>query len=345
MVIAVVTASGSGAAATPSARAEPTSVQHVAAPPLVVVPLGSPAKAAPPAWLAASARRRPASAGNGDITLTSQLLGAVRTTDVPRVALAAYMQASAGSPPTCALRWEVLAGIGFIESGHARGGGSASPHWSGVARPHILGPVLDGAGGFGVIHDTDGGRLDGNRQWDRAVGPMQFLPSTWASYGVAVHGSRFADPENIYDAAAAAARYLCVAGGTLGTTQGLIGALYAYNHSFAYVQSVLSVAMRYADGKLPAGAGALASLPALASEGGTAPTATRSPWPAPARHPQRQPTAAPDVTYSANARPPAGSTPSEPATPSPSDSPSDSPSESPTTASPTTASPTTGPTP
>jgi membrane-bound lytic murein transglycosylase B len=73
----------------------------------------------------------------------------------------------------------VLAGIGRIESHHGRHLGSAtrfSP--SGDVTPTILGPALNGARTIGTIHDSDGGCLDGDPVWDRAVGPMQFIPST-----------------------------------------------------------------------------------------------------------------------------------------------------------------------
>src|SRR2546428_764976 len=68
----------------------------------------------------------------------------------------------------------------------------------------ILGPVLDG-NGFAAIPDTDGGRLDGNQVWDRAVGPMQFLPSTWTTWSADGNGDHRADPNNVFDASLAAA--------------------------------------------------------------------------------------------------------------------------------------------
>lgn len=176
---------------------------------------------------------------------------------LPAAALAAY-RAAAGRQPTCGLSWAVLAGIGDIESGQARDHGSADPAWDGVARPPILGPVLDG-GAFASIADTDGGVLDGDPVWDRAVGPLQFLPSTWRRYGVDVDHTGRADPENIRDAAAAAAAYLCVAGGDLSSPAGLTTAVYAYNHSTAYVREVLSAALGY--GAQATLAAALALLP------------------------------------------------------------------------------------
>jgi hypothetical protein len=68
-----------------------------------------------------------------------------------------------------------------------------------------------------------------------AVGWMQFLPSTWRTYGVDVTGSGYADPYNPADAIFAAARYLHAA----GASKNLAQAIFAYNHAGWYVQSVL----------------------------------------------------------------------------------------------------------
>jgi membrane-bound lytic murein transglycosylase B len=88
-----------------------------------------------------------------------------------------------------------------------------------------------------VIDHTDHGRLDGDTGSDRALGPMQFNPSTWARYGVDASGDKAADPVNLYDAAAAAtaaADYLCAAGGDLHPRSGQLTAVLAYNHSSEY---------------------------------------------------------------------------------------------------------------
>lgn len=68
-----------------------------------------------------------------------------------------------------------------------------------------------------------------------AVGWMQFLPETWLQYGVDANHVGFADPYNPADAIFAAARYLRAA----GAATDLRGAIFAYNHSTAYVSSVL----------------------------------------------------------------------------------------------------------
>ena len=96
-----------------------------------------------------------------------------------------------------------------------------------------------------VITDTDGGILDGDVRNDRAVGPMQFIPSTWERYAADGNRDGIADPQNLYDAARAAATYLCAAGGDLSTDAGRRRAIYAYNHSDAYVAKVLGFTQEY----------------------------------------------------------------------------------------------------
>jgi hypothetical protein len=78
-----------------------------------------------------------------------------------------------------------------------------------------------------------------------ALGPMQFLPSTWREWGITAFGEP--GPPNImdpYDAVPSAARYLCAAGGA--TAKGLPGAIFAYNHADWYVNEVLALARQYA---------------------------------------------------------------------------------------------------
>lgn len=82
--------------------------------------------------------------------------------------------------------------------------------------------------------ETDYGN-DLNVSTAGAVGWMQFMPETWLRYGVDVQDAGYADPYNPVDAVFAAARYLRAA----GAAQSLKGAIYAYNHSQAYVESVM----------------------------------------------------------------------------------------------------------
>lgn len=163
---------------------------------------------------------------------------------IPGVMLNAYQRAArtlAASQPGCHLSWSVLAGIGKIESGHASGGRVDA---AGNTLGPILGPRLDGSLGMAAIPDTDHGVLDGDPVWDRAVGPMQFIPSSWRSWGV---GS----PNNIYDSTLAAGRYLCAGGADLSDPAQLQAAVFRYNHSAAYVEIVLRWAAAYLTGVVP----------------------------------------------------------------------------------------------
>jgi hypothetical protein len=174
----------------------------------------------------------------------------VEASAIPRAVLAAYVNGAKMTnrvEPQCQVRWQVLAGIGYIESDNARSGGSSNPRWNGIANPPIYGPVLDGQGGVGRVPDSDRAALDGLANWDRAVGPMQFLPSTWGVFGVDADGDGVANPQDINDAALAAAHYLCAASPELSRPRNLIRAVHAYNHSYAYVRAVLTAAASYLD--------------------------------------------------------------------------------------------------
>ena len=167
--------------------------------------------------------------------------------DLTLVALDAYLRASFevnDQMPGCRLPWWLLAGIGRVESGHGTFATSELDA-GGTARPSIIGIALDGGNSTAVITDSDGGVLDGDLRSDRAVGPMQFIPSTWARYAADGNGDGVADPQNLYDAAHAAGQYLCTAAGDLGTDAGVHRGIFAYNHSGAYVDKVLSFAQEY----------------------------------------------------------------------------------------------------
>ncbi|MGW2418646.1 lytic transglycosylase domain-containing protein [Streptomyces sp. NPDC001709] len=156
---------------------------------------------------------------------------------LPASVFAAYRRAEeelARTAPGCGLRWQLLAAIGQVESGQARGGRVTS---DGTTVTPILGPRLTG-GAFAVVRDTDGGAYDGDAGYDRAVGPMQFIPSTWAHWGADGNGDGHADPNNVYDAALAAGRYLCAGGRDLSNPAGLDRAILGYNHSEAYLRTV-----------------------------------------------------------------------------------------------------------
>jgi membrane-bound lytic murein transglycosylase B len=171
-----------------------------------------------------------------------------RTTGIPRRALTAYVAAAATiarDAPACRLAWNTLAAIGASESSHGTFAGGTVDS-GGVARPRVVGVPLDGSGGNRAIRDTDGGLLDGDTTWDRAVGPMQFIPTTWDSWGADGDGDGRVDPHDIDDAALAAARYLCAAGTDLSGSAGWSRAVLAYNNSGDYARRVARTATEYA---------------------------------------------------------------------------------------------------
>ncbi len=156
---------------------------------------------------------------------------------LPASVFAAYRRAEeelARSAPRCRLRWQLLAAIGQVESGQARSGRVTR---DGTTVTPILGPRLTG-GAFAVVEDTDGGAYDGDAAYDRAVGPMQFIPSTWARWGADGNGDGRTDPNNVHDAALAAGRYLCAGGRDLSNPADLDRAILGYNHSDAYLRTV-----------------------------------------------------------------------------------------------------------
>lgn len=158
-------------------------------------------------------------------------------TPVGDVVLTAYQVAASVAPQSCNLEVSLLAAIGQVESGNLAGRRLDSDH---RPVPPVLGPVLNGSGGFAAIADTDGGEWDGDRVWDRAVGPLQFIPSSWQLAGVDLDGDGERNPQDVEDAAGAAMVYLCAGGADLSTDEGLRSAIFAFNHSHSYVELVLA---------------------------------------------------------------------------------------------------------
>jgi Transglycosylase SLT domain len=271
---------------------------------------------------------------------------------IPTVALAAYKAAEkriATDQPACGISWTLVAAIGRVESNHGRFAG-ATLLKDGRSDPPILGIALDGTrAGVARIADTDGGRYDGDTSFDRAVGPMQFIPSTWAMFAVDGDGDGKSDPFDIDDVALAAATYLCKAGGDLATLGGQRNAVYAYNHSDSYVRLVLDLAGEYATGArvddLPAPDRDPRPLPppkkpTLPPATVGTPPATTAPKPTPAPTTTRpRPSSSPPVTRPPTPTPSPTCTPAPTPTGTPTGSPTTSPSPTPTP-SPTTPSPT-----
>ena len=170
-------------------------------------------------------------------------------TEIPVRSLVAYAEAELAvreATPNCKITWATLAGVGRVESHHGRYGGSEIGD-DGQLSPPIIGIPLDGSPGVQAIVDTDGGRLDGDTTWDRAVGAMQFLPTTWERWGARAEADGAEpDPQDIDDAALSAARYLCASGGDLSSPAGWWQAVLTYNASTTYGQNVFSGAEAYA---------------------------------------------------------------------------------------------------
>ncbi|UYQ65296.1 lytic transglycosylase domain-containing protein [Streptomyces peucetius] len=206
---------------------------------------------------------------------------------LPATVFAAYRAAEtelARSVPGCGLRWQLLAAIGQVESGQARGGRVTA---DGATLSPILGPRLDGDG-FALIRDSDGGRYDGDTEYDRAVGPMQFIPSTWAYWGADGNGDGRHDPQNVFDAALAAGRYLCAGGRNLSDPSDLERSVLSYNHSTAYLRTVLAWYTYYLSGHrvVPDAGGAVAESAGAPERRGTPEQRTpRTPTPSPTAAP------------------------------------------------------------
>jgi len=236
---------------------------------------------------------------------------------IPNVALNAYRVGAARvdhADPGCGIDWALIAGIGREESNHGRFGG-ATLNTAGISTPRIIGPALDGKHWDYIPAPANGMALDGDAKYAHALGPMQFIPSTWAEYGTDANGDGVADIFNINDAALTTARYLCAAGGNLRTASGQRAAVLAYNHNDQYLAQVLALADAYRRGisitGIPVG-NVSGSLPPVKSggyvppanpggptavDGGGKPT-TAAPKPTPSTSTAPRPTARPTPTSS-----------------------------------------------
>ncbi|WP_020657874.1 lytic murein transglycosylase [Amycolatopsis benzoatilytica] len=188
-----------------------------------------------------------AHSGGGD-PLEGWAAKVATVTGIPARAVRAYgnaelamRQADAG----CRISWATLAGIGRIESNHGQYGGAVLQPDGRPSKP-IIGVPLDGSPGVRAIGDTDGGQLDGDPYADHAVGPMQFIPSTWRKWAADGNGDGLADPQQIDDAALTAARYLCAGGRDMSSPSGWWAGILSYNNSTEYAQKVFGLADGYA---------------------------------------------------------------------------------------------------
>jgi hypothetical protein len=272
-------------------------------------------------------------------------VGSAATNGIPAAALTAYQRAETiinAADTACHLPWQLVAAIGRVESDHGRVGGSHLDR-EGLARPAIYGVPLDGSGGTMTIADTDAGLLDHDASYDRAVGPLQFIPSTWSVVGVDADGDGQRNPQDIDDAALATAVYLCSGDDDLATDAGQRAAVYRYNHSQEYVELVLAFYRAYVAGEytsVPGGGGT--TLPSAGpgsggggggdgGGGGGLPTATPLPTSGPTSNPSPSPTGKPTPTPTAQPTPTAAPT----SQPTPTKDPTPSPTAGPTSAVPT----------
>ncbi|GAB7005888.1 hypothetical protein JCM18899A_33610 [Nocardioides sp. AN3] len=266
----------------------------------------------------------PASVSTPDSTLlgvtgesATQIVSDSSASSIPSAALAAYQRAETvinKADTTCHLPWQLLAAIGRVESDHGRANGNQLSS-AGVSQPGVIGKALDGHDGTTRIVDTDGGQYDGDTAFDRAVGPMQFIPSTWSTVGVDADGDGQRNPQDINDAALAAAVYLCSGTDDLSSSTGQSAAVYRYNHSASYVATVLAVMRSYLAGDYTAAPDATISASYFAPDPAAASRHARRHG---ARHQHRHPSAGSVASHASPSAPASssgsatGSTPHSP---------------------------------
>ena len=173
---------------------------------------------------------------------------------IPLVAYDAYRSASDAATTvidSCEVHWTIVAGIAQVESRHGRIDAQHVVSLDGDVEPPIRGRPLDGTRGTQTIVDTDDGEIDGDATWDRAMGPLQFIPTTWRELGRDGNDDGTADPDNLYDAALTAVAHLCLREPGDYTDRGeLRRALIAYNASGRYADDVLRWIDRYRTGPI-----------------------------------------------------------------------------------------------
>jgi hypothetical protein len=268
-----------------------------------------------------------------------------RIEDIPVRALEAYQRAATVidlADDSCHLDWPLLAAIAKVESDHGRYAG-ATMNSDGRVSSLLLGPRLTGSEHTRRMPDTDAGRLDGDRRVDRALGPFQILPATWAQVRVDADLDGRRDPNDVDDAALAAAVFLCSGRSDLATRDGQRRAVRRYNPDGGYSRLVMSVMTGYEQADVAVVVlargidGVVLVLPALTpppgstdddasfTEAGSWNASTPSSTPSAPSPSPSVPTSAPTATDPAT--PSASATPSD--TPSASATPSATPSESP----------------
>ena len=188
-------------------------------------------------FLALATPPRPPTTGSTATAAGTDSATAATVAGIPLRVLAAYKAVNGWCP---GLRWELIAGIGAVESGNATTGGATVNPQTGEVTPWIFGPPLDGSAGLERLPIGPWlGWFGLTGPWQQAVGPLQFLPGTFTEWAVSVDGG-VADPHNIDDAVATAANYLCQ--GHSGAITDERAAVLRYNDSQAYATEVLAYA-------------------------------------------------------------------------------------------------------
>jgi membrane-bound lytic murein transglycosylase B len=193
--------------------------------------------------IAAEKRWRAGWAGRVD---EEWLSATAASTGIPQRALAAYagaVLAKSKDGSHCTIGWNTVAAIGYAESRHGTFGGATIAD-DGTVSPAIYGVALSG-GDTEHITDSDGGELDGDVEFDRAIGPMQLIPQTWRNWHVDASGDGVEDPQNIDDAALATANYLCRSSKDFTTEAGWLTAVTSYNSAPAYIALVARTGEEY----------------------------------------------------------------------------------------------------
>jgi len=168
-------------------------------------------------------------------------------TGIPARALAAYAGGAvrlALTWPECGVTWNTLAGIGWVESHHGELFGDYINDDGFMSVP-IFGVPLVGDGTMN-IPDFDDGNFDGSAEYDRAVGPMQIIPQTWAAWHVDGNGDGNPDGQQIDDSVVSSANYLCFSSDTMTTPEGWRQGLWGYNQLDSYADDVRDKANEYA---------------------------------------------------------------------------------------------------
>ncbi|HET6481614.1 MAG TPA: lytic murein transglycosylase [Actinoplanes sp.] len=211
------------------------------------VPGGLPTTAVPPGGSTVGPAAGTQTGGRPADALASWAVETGTRVGIPVVAVQAYSYAELvlqRTKPSCHLSWTTIAALAKVESSHGAANGAVLST-DGTALPSILGLPLDGKGGRQLVPDTDRGALDQDTTYDRAVGPLQFIPATWNSYKVDADNNGIADPNDIDDASLTAANYLCQGGRDLTRPDAWWDSILSYNAVRPYAQKVFDAANDY----------------------------------------------------------------------------------------------------